>query len=274
MQIERYKEACQVLSNIRKKPSNHLIIHYSCESLGDLPNGSSPRITSIAIRNFETGQTDSFSIHKAAERKGISLVEIKQHYDDLELDMLEEYMKYIANHNNSFFIHWNMRDIGYGFQAIEHRFMVLQNKKGKTAIPQPISDSCKIDLSLLFVKKYGGRYIEDPRIVNLIEKNNLNPRDFLTGKEEVEAFDKQEYMKLHLSTLSKTRVIDSFLSLAIDDKLKTNSSWLQTHGYSPQALWTLVNEKWYAAAVFWFIGYLFGKCDTYIMNFINRLLAL
>jgi len=81
-------------------------------------------------------------------------------------------------------------------------------------------------------------------------------------------------MKLHLSTLSKTRVIDSFLSLAIDDKLKTNSSWLQTHGYSPQALWTLVNEKWYAAAVFWFIGYLFGKCDTYIMNFINRLLAL
>ncbi|MBP2653314.1 MAG: hypothetical protein H6Q73_883 [Firmicutes bacterium] len=247
MQIERYKEACQILAEIRKNPSHYLIIHYSCESLGDLPNGSSPRITSIAIRYVENGQTDSFSIHKAAERKGISLDEIKQHYNDLELDMLEEYMEYIAQHHNFIFIHWNMRDIGYGFKAIEHRFMVLQNKKGKTALPQKIPDTCKIDLSLLFVKKYGGRYIGDPRIVKLIEKNDLRPKDFLTGKNEAEAFDKQEYIKLHLSTLSKTRVFDTFLSLAIDNTLKTNSSWIQTHGYSPQALWSLAKEKWYMA---------------------------
>lgn len=259
MQIKKYKETCRIFSDIEKNPSRYLIIHYSCESFFNLPNGTSPRITSIAIRYLENGQTDSFSIHKTAERKGIPLIEIKQHYDELELDMLEEYMDYIARHQNYFFIHWNMRDINYGFKAIEHRYMVLQNKIGKTSLLYRISDTCKIDLSMLLVKKYGGTYIEDPKIMKLIEKNQLTPRDFLDGKQEAEAFEKQEFIKLHLSTLSKTRVFDTFLSLAIEDTLKTNSSWLQTHGYSPQALWTLANEKWYMAVVLSIITLIFAK---------------
>jgi len=38
------------------------VIHYSCESFYDRPNGASPRITSIAVRKLDSGQTLSFSI--------------------------------------------------------------------------------------------------------------------------------------------------------------------------------------------------------------------
>ena len=48
----------------------------------------SPRITSIAVRNLESGQTDSFSIHQIAEEKKLPFVEISNHYDaELEYAM-------------------------------------------------------------------------------------------------------------------------------------------------------------------------------------------
>lgn len=271
MQIEKHKEACRVLSDINKNLSHYLIIHYSCESFFNLPNGASPRIASIAIRNIENGQTDSFSIHKTAERKSVTFDKINDNYDELELDMLEDYMDYISHHQNYIFIHWNMRDSNYGFKAIEHRYLVLQNRNGKSGNAYKISDTCKIDLAILFVKKYGNRYIEDPQLSKLIEKNQINPRDFFNGKDEAEAFTKQEYAKLHLSTLSKTRVLHSLLLLAIDDKLKTNSSWIQTHGYSPQSLWVLSKERWYIAAIYPIASYIWGRYGGDITRFITHL---
>lgn len=272
MQIENHKEACQLLSDIKKSPSRYLIIHYSCESFLDIPNGNSPRIASIAIRSLETGQTDSFSIHKIAELKGIAFECIEQHYDELELDMLVEYMEFLSNHHEYCYIHWNMRNANYGFKAIEHRFTVLQRKKNKSIPIQRIPDINKIDLSILLIKKYGDKYIDDPKILKLIEKNQFNPKDFLPGSEEAKAFKFQEFNKLHLSTLSKTVVLERFLSMATDNTLKTNSSWIQTHGYTPQTLWVLSKEKWYAAIIFGFITYAIGKFDTHIINFIRRLL--
>ncbi|WP_019555235.1 hypothetical protein [Propionispira raffinosivorans] len=271
MQIEKHKEACHILSKIDKNPLQYLIIHYSCESFLNLPNGTSARITSIAIRYFENGQTDSFSIHKTAERKGIPLEDIKQYYDELELDMLKEYMTYLAHHQNFFFIHWNMRDGNYGFKAIEHRYLVLKNKKNDSDMLQIIPDTNKIDLSILLIKKYGSQYIEDPRIPKLVEKNQLNPRDFLTGTQEATAFEQQEYIKLHLSTLSKTRVLDSFLSMAIENTLKTNSKFVQIYGYSPQALWTVSNEKWYFALLFAIVSFILGKYSDIIVSSFIRL---
>lgn len=273
MQIERYKEACRMLSDISKNQPRYFIIHYSCESFFNLPNGASPRIAAIAIRSMEDGQTDSFSIHKTAERKGmLSLEQIKDHYDELELGMLDEYMEYINHHSNCFFIHWNMRDNNYGFKAIEHRYLVLQNRMWVTTPLQKIPDTCKIDLPILFVKKYGNQYIQDPQMPKLIAKNQLNPRDFLTGREEAEAFTNREYAKLHLSTLSKTRVIHNILLLAINNTLKTNTSWIQAHGYSPQALWTLANEKWYTAALTSIASYVLGKYGDAIANFVIHLM--
>ena len=67
MQHTRHIKACQLFKEIGNNPKNYLIIHYSCESFYDIQDGHTPRITSIAVYDYATAQTDSFSIHKLAE---------------------------------------------------------------------------------------------------------------------------------------------------------------------------------------------------------------
>ena len=88
-QREIYKKcrrAQHKLDAVFHQPEHCVVIHYSCESFYDRKNPRSPRITSIAIRNLESGQTKSFSIHLVAERRGL-LDSIEQHYDLLEKEM-------------------------------------------------------------------------------------------------------------------------------------------------------------------------------------------
>lgn len=68
------------------------MIHYSGESFYDRPDGASPRITSIAVRKLDTGQTLSFSIHQVAERAGIAFAQIERSYDKLERMMLDAFI--------------------------------------------------------------------------------------------------------------------------------------------------------------------------------------
>lgn len=61
--IRKRREALNELENLCSSSGNLLIIHYSCESFYDIPEGRTPRITSIAVRYYKTAQTKSFSIH-------------------------------------------------------------------------------------------------------------------------------------------------------------------------------------------------------------------
>ena len=67
---KRQKAGWAILYRLNAEASNCWVIHYSCESFYDRPEGQSPRITSIAVRRLDTGQTLSFSIYQVAERKG------------------------------------------------------------------------------------------------------------------------------------------------------------------------------------------------------------
>ncbi len=126
--IRKIKEAKSIVSDVTDKIDATLIVHYSCESFYDRPNGSSPRVTSIAVRNLGNAQTVSFSIHQIAEEEGIAFCEIEAHYDKLEKTMLTRFYKYAEPRCDKLWLHWNMRDINYGFQAIAHRFRVLKGE--------------------------------------------------------------------------------------------------------------------------------------------------
>lgn len=84
MKYKRRKHAYQQLKKLNEMGQNVLFIHYSSESFYERENGTTPRITSIAIRNFESGQTHSFSIHEVAEIQKVSLDSIDNEYDKLE----------------------------------------------------------------------------------------------------------------------------------------------------------------------------------------------
>jgi hypothetical protein len=195
------------------------IIHYSCESFYDRPNGQSPRITSIAVRNVRSGQTRSFSIHQVAEQQGVPFDEIDKRYDALELKMLNAFYSHVSSFQGTKYIHWNMRDINYGFAAIEHRHRVLGGQ------PVVIEDDRKIDLARLLIDIYGVGYAAHPRLT-------------------AQAFENRNFVALHQSTLRKVDILADILERAHDRQLKTNTTWWEMHGGRCRALfeWLAKNK--------------------------------
>lgn len=213
------------LSEIMSNAANVVVIHYSCESFYDRTNGSSPRITSIAVRNLGSGQTTSFSIHHVAERNNALTAEgIEANYDAFEKAMLSEFYDYVAKHQQHIWLHWNMRDANYGFQALAHRYRVL----GGT--PPDVHDSCLCDLARLLVALYGIAYIGHPRLARLVELNSITDRDFLTGEAEAEAFLRRDYVRLHQSTLRKVDILANIAERAANGTLKTNARLAEIYG--------------------------------------------
>jgi hypothetical protein len=94
---KRQRAGWSTLEKTFAEAANVWVIHYSCESFYDRPNGRSPRITSIALRNLSNGQTRSFSIHQVAEREQIEFGSIEQHYDHLEKKMLKEFFAHVGS---------------------------------------------------------------------------------------------------------------------------------------------------------------------------------
>ena len=222
--VQRRRQAKIKLSELMSKSDQVIVIHYSCESFYDRPDGSSPRITSIAVRNLASSQTTSFSIHQIAERKRYSATALEQHYNELEKLMLDEFYDFVGRHSSHIWLHWNMRDINYGFPAIAHRYRVLQG------VPEDVGESKLVDLSRLLIAIYGVSYVNHPRLTRLVEKNQITNRDFLAGKAEADAFINKQYVKLHQSTLRKVDVLANIIERTADGSLKTNSTWKDTYG--------------------------------------------
>jgi hypothetical protein len=235
------KTAKEKLETVGERRNLALIIHYSCESFYDIKDGRTPRVTSIAVRNFESGQTLSFSIHKSAELQNIPITEIVNYYDDLEKHMLNEFFAHLKTVTVQTFLHWNMRDINYGFPAIEHRYRVLGG------VPVVVEDARKIDLARELITIFGVGYTphgKSGRLHSLMELNSITAKDALTGKEEADAFENGEFVKLHQSTLRKVDVIANILERTLDGSLKTKSNWIQQNGIHPGVIVEVVTKHW------------------------------
>jgi hypothetical protein len=59
--------------------------------------------------------------------------------------MLAAFYTYIGKFQGTKYVHWNMRNINYGFSTIEHRYRVLGGD------PVIIGDDKKIDLSRILM---------------------------------------------------------------------------------------------------------------------------
>ncbi len=185
------------LKILRENEQNLFIIHYSCQNLNDSNENYSPRITSIAVFHVGSSTMHSFSIHLIAEIKEIERDDIHDHYDELECEMLKQFYDFVADNDNGFWLHWNMSNINYGFEALSHRYKVLSKLDSKR-----IPDSKKYNLSTLILSSYGKNCVEHPRMASFMKLNDGEHRNNLSGKEEVVAFAEKEYIKLHKSTMS------------------------------------------------------------------------
>ena len=238
--LQKRNKARKSLAELMENSDHVLVIHYSCESFYDRENGTSPRITSIAVRNFANGQTKSFSVHQIAERQNL-LNTIDQEYDTLEKKMLEEFYVFVHAHTGFKWLHWNMRDMNYGFEAIEHRYKVLGGN------PTEIPEQNRIDLNRLLIDIYGVGYIGHPRLSKIIELNKISNKDFLTGSDEAEAFINKEYVRLHFSTLRKVDILANIADRADQGSLLTNTTWKENFNFIPQVIWEWFKENWLAS---------------------------
>lgn len=201
------------------------------------PGGGSPRTSSIAVRNLANGQTHSFSVHQIAEELGVEPTLISDRYEDIERHLLVGFFEFIKRRSGHRWVHWNMRDINYGFIALEHRAKVL----GST--PEIIEDSRKVDLARVLIDIYSTDYAGHPRLKSILELNQIGTKDFLSGEEEAEAFKAGEYAKLHMSTLRKVDVIATLAELAEAGRLETCASWWKQHRGSWLAAFETVSDS-------------------------------
>ncbi len=245
---KKRKKAKETIENISDNLSEYLIIHYSCESFFNLPQGNTPRITSIAVRYLRNAQSHSFSIHKIAELKGISPNQINQHYNQLEKEMLDEYFEFVKKHLDKNWIHINMRNINFGFEAINHRYKVLGGN------PTQINDNLKIDLARLLIDIYGKNYCPHPRMESLYNLNNITMASFLNGEQEADAFNNGDYVALHQSTLRKVDNMHNVISLSVENDLKTNSNIFQVYGITPAGLFYAGKDNWVVAILLFIVG--------------------
>lgn len=202
------------VDRVKRSPGEFFVIHYSCQSLYDDAPGLSPRITSIAIVQYETGQTFSFSTHAIAEELHIPKAEVVDRFDEVETELLNRAYEFIQQ----YWVHWNMRNLTYGFEHLEHRARVLGIKNPPVVPPQQ-----RINLSDVLRAKYGKLYANHPQMPTLMDMNGERPRDFMDGKQETEAFEKGEYISMHQSTLSKVGFFCSVIRKTVQGSLKTTS---------------------------------------------------
>jgi hypothetical protein len=219
--IAKRKRALQKVNSLHEKRDHVLVVHYSCESFFDRPDGLSPRTTSIAVLHLSSRQTSSFSLHLVAEREGLSLeTASKVELDSIEKKMLSEFFDLVKSRDRHLWLHWNMRDSTYGFQALVQRARVLSISAGKCVPP---NDDRLYDLSNIIHDIYSSRYAEHPRLAKLIEQNGFSTRNFLSGADEAAAYENKEFVNLHYSTLAKVNIFSKILECQIDETLKTRA---------------------------------------------------
>jgi hypothetical protein len=253
--LESRKIGKEIITSLKKKNNKALIIHYSCESFFNL-NGRTPRVTSICIKDRGSNTTKTFSIHIQAQIEKFDLCCIDDdEYDILEKKMLIDFYKFVNKHHTCNWIHWNMRNASYGFEAIGNRFRIL----GGT--PKEIESKFKFDLPEILGKIYTYKFEKhkpNGQLLNLANRNEISNRDALIGKDEATAFDNRDYLKLHMSTTRKVEIIDRILTLEEENKLKVEASVFIIYGISPMGIFEMIKNNWLLFIIWSILLYLIG----------------
>jgi anaerobic ribonucleoside-triphosphate reductase len=169
---------------------------------------------------MDSDQMSSFSMHLIAEELDISRESIVDNYDEIEKLMLQRFFKFASERkDDAIWLHWNMTNINFGFEALEHRHRILT---GET--PYHINENNRHNISKLLKMRYGANYAKDPKMPSLMELNGGKHRSILTGKEEVDAFKLNEFFKMHGSTMQKVYFFKSVIDKMTNNTLRTENN--------------------------------------------------
>lgn len=212
------KNSREFVREARKNPGDFYIVHYSCENLYGADGGLSPRVTSIAINHYASDQIISFSVHTLAEQMHISRGNLPENFSKIEKELLTKFYDFVRDRKDKYWVHWNMRNLTFGFEHLAHRFKVL----GGTDAPV-IPVERRLNLNDLLADRYDADYAPHPKLKHLMELNGGLHRHFLTGEEEVQAFKDGDFIRMHNSTLCKVGFLKQVIHSVLNGTLRTAS---------------------------------------------------
>lgn len=210
-------DARNFFKSIKRHPDSFYIIHYSSQSLFDAEASAlSPRITSVVVMHFASRQTVSFALHAVAESLHIPKDNIEDRYDEIEQELLKRFYDFARDRREKYWIHWNMRNLTFGFEHLEQRYRVLHQSE-----PPSIPVEVRLNLNDILKERYGSDYAPDPKMLGLMNLNGERAQGFLTGAEEAEAFRRKDFVRMNNSTISKVAFFRHVIDAAMRGKLKT-----------------------------------------------------
>ncbi|WOJ90228.1 hypothetical protein RZS28_02685 [Methylocapsa polymorpha] len=167
----------------------------------------------------------------------------------MEHKLLQDFYAFIRDRRDKYWVHWNMRNLTFGFEHLEHRYRVLG---GSDAPIIPVER--RLNLNDLLSDRYGSGYASHPKMKSLMELNGGVHRHFLTGEEEVRAFQNNEFIRMHNSTLAKVGFFFHVIRSLVKGKLNTASRG-----------WGVVLDKLFEGRIAKTVG-LFGTAITIIVG--------
>lgn len=220
MSNDKKNRAIKVLEDIKNNPSQALLIHYSRQALNDNDQGiATPRIIAIMVKSLD-GATFTFAINHEAEKAKVIRENIADYYDLLEERLIRRFNSFVKNHRGHKWLHWDMNDVHFSFEAIEHRYRVLIDERGAEFNEVPIQN--RINLNDLLKDIYSSNYEKSPQLDNLMKTNNKGQYidGFLTLTDEALAFKQLDFPKILESLRCKVNFLLEVISKAISKSLK------------------------------------------------------
>ena len=219
-------EAKKIVEGLNSNPSQALVIHYSRQNLMDNESGiATPRIIAIMVKSLDGKQNHCFAIHHEAEKADVILENITDYYDQLEERLLRSFNSFVKTNRDCKWIHWDMNDVHFGFEAIKHRHCVMVDEEGKDF--QEIENHNRINLNTLLKDIYGTNYEKEPQLENLMRTNNdgAAKNGHLTLEEEAREFRNLGFPSILESLRCKVNFLLEVVDKTISSNLKVSSKY-------------------------------------------------
>ncbi|MFX4242312.1 hypothetical protein ACOL22_05980 [Aliarcobacter butzleri] len=226
--MSKNKEIHEIIQKITKSPSNTLIIFYShAKVINSEVSDLTPMLTTILVRSLDKKTYEEFSIYKEADKfKEIDRNTINENYTDLEHAILGNFNNFLKHHKNFIWIHWNMNNSQFGFEAIKHRFMKMV--EGTSEQFEEIPTNNKIDLNYLIEQAYGKNYTRDVDKFKSLAKYNkfLHLDRILDLEDEMIEFNNKNFEAVVYSLEQKIDIV-----VEIIDKMKVENLKVPQKGW-------------------------------------------
>lgn len=193
--VKDRKIAVKNLKKITEDSSKVLFVHYSASNTYDDDDygNISPIITSIVIKSLD-GQIDKqFAIHLEADKADIPKDQIQDSYRELELRILRLYNDFAKRHLDCYWIHWDMKNIHFGFEAIKHRYeKIFEDLNDYCEVPNPK----KKNLRTILEGMYGDNFVSGSdtlKALMLCNSNDIEDGNYLSFDDESSQFGNKNF---------------------------------------------------------------------------------